>query len=159
MTRRWALLIAFAGCGDNIAPTDAAPAALACTATFTGNFALQTTADSCAMLASGSLQLTIPAMPLRDPLNASFDLGASPSPGAYSPDSVGSWTARGVQQVGNGVCVYNAGATAVPTGSFTLQLDAVDPAAHGSLQLVMYVLAYPGTTCGTADTEQLDLQF
>jgi hypothetical protein len=163
VTARAALVLALIGCGDNHTPTvDAPPPAIPCVATFSGNFAETANADSCAMLASGTLDLAIPTTTLAPSVMASFDLGASPSPGTYSPETVPTWSARGVQRIGGGACLYAAGNAAVPTGRFELVLDAVDLAAgsaHGTLSLTQFVLAFAGTDCGASDTEQIDLQF
>jgi len=56
-----------------------------------------------------------------------------------------------------GECIFQAGATAVPTGSFTLALDSTAP--HGTLRIVDYVLALRGTNCGPGDTETLTIAF
>ncbi len=167
MTARAALVLVLAGCGDNLSGSTR-DAAVACAATFSGNFAETATADSCAMLVGptttddATLQLAVPTTTLPPSVMVTIDLGASPSLGTYSPETVASWVARGVQHVGNGVCVYNAGSSAVPTGSFELRLDALDAAsgsAHGELALVLTVLGYPETDCGEVDTEQIDLRF
>ena len=165
-------LLAVAACGDNLsvrpdaaAARDTAPdgAAAACTAHFSGNFSeLATTAATCATLGSdGSsdtlLELAIPSATLGSDVAIAIDLGVAPAgSGAYSSESVAAWSARAVQVVGIGACVYNAGATAIPPGNFALTLASL---AHGSLSLTMWVLAYPGTDCGTGDTEQLDVEF
>jgi hypothetical protein len=144
---------------------DATTPDAACTAQFEGDFAEMASAGSCATVSidgSGDtvLDLAIPSATLAPGVAASFGLGASPAPGTYSSDSVTTWTARGVQTIGTGACVYNAGATAVPQGNFAMILDAVDAAsAHGSLSLTLWVLAYPGTDCGVDDTEQVQVRF
>jgi hypothetical protein len=144
----------------------AMPDAIAvCTAQFAGDFAESATAGSCATITidgSGEtmLALAIPSATLAPEVAASFDLGASPAPGAYSSDSVTTWSARGVQTIGTGACVYNAGTTAVPQGNFAMTLDAVDASsAHGSLSLALWVLAYPGTDCGADNIEQVQVAF
>lgn len=162
MTARAALaILALGACGDNAAPRDAgAPdASDACTATFSGNFAEMSSGQLCATLAEdGTLAVAVPSMTLSPPLKLTVDLGASPSRGHYSSDAVASWSARGVQAIGNGVCVYNAGSQAVPTGELELDLEAIQP-VHGTLQLTLYVLAFPGTDCGVADTESVVVRF
>lgn len=141
--------------------------AASCAAQFSGNFAEVATADACATLTTdGSgdtlLDLAIPSAMLAPGVSAAFGLGLSPSPGMYSSESLALWSARGVQTVGTGACVYNAGATAVPPGYFAMTLDSLDAvagAAHGSLSMTLWVLAYPGTNCGAGETEQVELQF
>jgi hypothetical protein len=161
------------GCGhDAITMPDAAArdastpdASGACVAQFSGDFTETATAGSCATITvdgSGdtTLALAIPSTAVPSGVASSFDLGESPAPGTYSSDSITTWSARGVRTLGNGACVYSAGATAVPQGSFAMTVDAIDAAtAHGSLSLTLWVLAYPGTDCGADNTEQVQLQF
>ena len=150
------LLLVLAACGDNTVVPDAAP--IACSATFSGDFSDHVAMPSCAMLTGSTFALTVPAAMLTTPLTVSIDLGASPSPGAYSPGNVGAWDARGVTTIAQqGACVYAAGNTVVPTGSFMLVLDTLDP--HGSLALTQYVLGFPSTDCGTNDTEHVAISF
>lgn len=162
------VLAALAGCGDDVPPPADAPAAAAgCTADFTGNFAETAHAASCVRLiadAAGAttLSLSIPVMTLATKLTVSIDLGASPAPGSYSSETVALWNALASQRLGEGACVYSAGAGAVPPGSFRLALAAIDLAAgtaHGTLSLTQYVLALPGTACGASDTELVTLTF
>jgi hypothetical protein len=157
------LLIAFAACGDNTAGPSTTPDAFTgCSATFSGNFAETSTADQCATMTDAKLELMIPTTTLAAAVKVDIDLGSSVSVGSYSSDSVASWTARGVVYVGDLVCVYSAGATAVPTGDFALHVasvDAVSASVHGSLMMTIYVLAFPGTDCGDGDTERVDLRF
>ncbi len=168
MTARGALVVAvaLAGCGDNVKRDGLADASAGCTATFGGNFAETSSSDACASVAvdgagDATLALTIPTTTLPPSLKVTIDLGASPSPGSYSSDTVTSWSARGVQDVGNGVCLYSAGTTAVPTGSFALQLTGVAAGGelHGTLMLTIYVLAFPGTDCGSGDIETVSIAF
>jgi hypothetical protein len=138
-----------------------------CTARFSGNFAEVAAADTCATVSTdGSgdtvLDLAIPSVMLAPGVSTAFDLGISPTPGMFSSESVTLWSARGVETVGTGACVYNAGTTAVPPGYFAMTLDAIDPVAaatHGSLSMTLWVLAYPGTNCGVDNTEQVELEF
>jgi hypothetical protein len=156
-----ALAIVLAACGDNTAPhADAAPAG--CVAVFTGNFTETSSPDACATVASGSLQLMVPTTTLGTTLAATFALGEAPTSGTYAPETIAAWAARADQRIGNGICVYSAGSAVVPHGSFELQLDAIDAAAgtaHGTLALVQYVLVFPSTECGQADTEHVDVRF
>ena len=157
-------------CGDNRAPPaapDAGP--VPCVAHFSGNFAETSTSAACAMIAAGSaapaqasLSLSIPSTTLGGPLAVTIDLGPAAAPGAYTPESVPSWSARASANVGMGACVYLAGNTAIPQGSFALSLAEVDAkagTAHGTLALDQSVLAFPGTDCGAVDTERTDLTF
>lgn len=174
MTARAAILIAIASCGDNASAVDAGlvDASVRCTATFTGNFAEISSSDRCAVGVLGAvipghttLELTIPSTSLGASLTAQIDLGVSPSLGPYSSRTVATWNARGVQTVGNGVCLYSAGATAVPPGTFELALDAIEPidattrTVHGSFKITMFVLAFPSTECGERDTEMVEVGF
>lgn len=170
MTPRAAiLLIALAACGDNLVPLDGGVPVISgpCTATFGGNFSESSTAEKCAaVVVDGSgeatLALTIPTTTLAPSLMVNLGLGETPSPGSYSSDGIEAWSARGVQAIGNGACLYTAGTAAVPPGSFSLHLDQLDAtagSAGGSLELTMYVLPFPGTDCGAGDTEHLSLQF
>ena len=167
---RLALALVCGACGDNTRPAaapDAGP--VPCVAHFSGNFAETSTSAACAMIASGSdsppqtsLTLAIPSTTLGEPLAVTIDLGSAPAPGDYAPESVPSWSARAFVNVGMGACVYLAGNTAIPQGSFALSLAEVDAkagTAHGSLVLDQSVLAFPGTDCGAVDTERTDLTF
>lgn len=166
--RAWRLVAALAACaacpacGDNARPAVTADAAGGCTATFTGNFGESSAAPTCATITTGSgsdttLELAIPSQMLPPSVTVDVDLGATPSPGHYSSATVSSWTARGVQHVGNGVCLYNGGSTAVPTGSFELDLASI--AGHGTLTTTLYVLAFPATECGAGDVEMIHVGF
>ena len=165
---------ALAACGDNAAGSDAAadvaPRA-PCAATFSGNFAesIVSTA-SCPMIDFGSgaelgqrlLDFSIPSQTIGGPMNVSIDLGTSIAPGTYTSETVRSWQALAVVELGASVCAYRAGSTVTPEGQFTLELDAIDPqhgTAHGRLALVMDVLAFEQSSCGTPDTENLDVRF
>ncbi len=163
------VLIALAACGDNAGKPVDAPgpdAATGCTATFTGNFAETGVFATCAMVAAGmpdaTLTFTVPTVTLGTSFAVTIDLGPAPSAGEYSSETVATWSARAVERVGDGPCLYNAGNTAVPHGSFDLELDALDVASntsHGMLALTVYVLAFPSIACGTGDTEMLALRF
>jgi hypothetical protein len=163
------LVLVLAACGDNDAVRDAgaADASTACAVMFSGNFVETSSADSCSTVmvdavGDATLALTIPTMALSSPLNASIDLGTSPSTGEYSSELVATWRARGVKYIGTGYCVYEAGMDVVPSGFFMLHLGALDVSAgtaHGELELTAYVLALPGIDCGSEDTEQLHVRF
>lgn len=162
--RRALLLLAVGACGDNLATDAGAPdATVTCAATFSGNFAETSAASRCAAVdPDGTLALTIPSQTLPPSLDATIDLGASPSAGAYSSEVVSSWSARGIETVGSSVCLYNAGASAVPPGDFALRLDQIDTAAgvaHGAITMTIYVLPFPGTDCGDGDVEHVAVEF
>jgi hypothetical protein len=154
---RVSLFAALAACGDNAAPpTPAVP----CSATFSGNFAETSTSDQCAMIGTMSLELTVPSSTLPPAVKIDLEVGDALSAGSYSSDTISGWTARGTRYVDQGVCLYNAGATAVPTGDFALEVDSIDgDTVHGALAVTMYVLAFPGTDCGAGDTESIDVRF
>lgn len=164
---RAAVLVALVGCGGGSAHADAAgDAAVACTAQFSGNFAETSSSPvDCATVMAGSdvaLGFAIESTTLVATVQVAIDLGATPSAGVYSSDTVQTWSAMAFQSIGNGGCEYSAGSSATPTGSFTLALDAIDAAAgtaHGTLDLVQYVLTFPGTNCGSASTESLAVTF
>ena len=145
------LLVVMAACGDPAVPVDAA---IPCEATFTGNFAASATLPTCATLAGGALTVTIAADPLAIPLVVTIAL-PSPSPGAYSPATVSAWSATATRDVFGGTCSYNAGATAVPAGSFALSLADLTP--HGSLDVTTYILSFP--SCGSGQTETTSIRF
>ena len=157
---------ALAACGDNLALPDA-PVAPACAARFTGNFVESSSSDTpCASLVPKereySLSFAVPVEALDATLAISIDLGAAPAPGVRSPADTATWSARVAHVIGDSACIYNAGASAIPSGSFTLALDSIDLGArrvHGTLALTLYVLTEPGVACGDPDTETLELAF
>ena len=99
-------------------------------------------------------------------LEIDVDLGSSPSPGELSPESVGTWSATGATTASSN-CAYTAGSEAVPSGTFALNLSAVEPAggpggagvAHGTIDLTLYVHAPATTDCGLGDTENVTIDF
>ena len=163
---RIAVLLAACGCSGGGAAPDAAPdASTICTAVFTGNFDETSVSDRCATLGiaeTGEVELTlmVPAHALDTTMLGVFDLGAAPTPGAYSSRTVSFWRMRAVQRIGDGNCVYAAGTQQVPQGSFELQLtSASTDAMHGTLELTQFILGFPATDCGDGETEQLSLAF
>ena len=160
------LALALVACGDNLAMPDAAIAP-ACAARFTGNFAEASSTDTpCASLvpkeSDWSLSFGVPVAALDSTLAISIDLGGAPATGTRSPADTTAWSARAVHVIGDSGCIYSAGASAIPTGSFTLALDSIDLVtrrAHGTLALTLYVLTEPGVDCGDPDTETLELAF
>jgi hypothetical protein len=155
------LALLLAGCGGGSSPPavdaalDASPAA--CVAQLTGNFVETSMADAnCPTLTDGALAFSVPIAALASKLDISIQL-APPAPGSYSSAGALVWSARAVQLIGNGICLYSAGSDVVPHGDFTLALDSLAP--HGVLTLTQYVLVYPDTDCGDGDTEQIVLTF
>jgi hypothetical protein len=167
--RRLACIAFVASCGDNaVVPADAGPidappvdALGACTATFSSDFAeLVTLPTDCAMLSvTGALAFAIPSVTRSTTFSLAFDLGDA-APGTYSSESLFAWSAMAVELLGFTECVFDAGATAVPPGSFTLTLTAAGGAtAHGHLALELAVLSGAEVDCGPTNTELLDLVF
>ena len=127
------VLVVLAACGDNLAaPIDAAPIAT-CAATFTGNFAeVSSTTDNCPVFRSGglvatdlSLDVEIAVAAVGTSIGITIDLGAAPTPGVFSSETTDAWSALAVAHVASGACIYNAGTTAIPVGSFVLTLDSL----------------------------------
>jgi hypothetical protein len=149
------VLFALAACGDNVpAPADAA--SVICSAAFAGNYSEQSHgADDCALLAAdGTLALHVPVATLNSKLEISIALGATPTIGKLSSETVSTWSATIDSR-----CVYAAGASSVPMGSFELTLDSVDP-IHGTLAITQYLQMFPGTPyCGPDDNELVTLTF
>jgi hypothetical protein len=156
---RLLVVATLAGCTAATAPTpDAAIAVHTCAASFTGNFAEASTSESnCPTIHDTTFALSLPSQRLGAPLAVSIELGVMPTAGIYVPETVASWTARAVQLVGSGGCVYSAGTDVVPHGDFVLDLDATT--RHGTFTLTEYVLDIPGTDCGDNDTETVQLAF
>jgi hypothetical protein len=152
--------LVLAGCGGGTthavdAGLDAAPAP--CTAQFTGNFIETSMATAnCPTFDSGTLAFAVPVAALSATLDVSVQLG-TPTPGTYSSAGATAWSARAVQLIGNGICLYSAGDSVVPHGEMMLTLDSLAP--HGMLTVTQYVLVYPDTDCGDGDTEQAVLTF
>ncbi len=84
-------------------------------------------------------------------------------PGEYSSETIQDWSVAAYekdQAGGGGACLYSAGGSATPTGSFMLGLTAIDGAtAHGTLAVLAYVLVFPGASCGTGDNESIAVTF
>lgn len=180
MRARLAMLgCALAACGDNrAAPADAPapdapPAPRTCTAVFSEAFA-ETVAgpSSCATVGAAggdaadgdtALMFSIPSQTIAAPFEISIDLGAAPGIGTYTSASlVTPWTASALHEFDMTSCLYHAGTAAIPPGRFTLTVDELDAAggrAHGTLDLVLYVLARPFTYCGETNTEHLLVTF
>jgi hypothetical protein len=93
-------------------------------------------------------------------LDVNIGLGAAPTVGTFSSDTITDWSAIGVAMNG---CGYGAGTEAVPIGSFTLNVTDVSkttpPTVHGTLDMTLYVHAPPMTDCGASETESVSLTF
>nr|HEX4318417.1 hypothetical protein [Kofleriaceae bacterium] len=173
MSKLACLLAVAAACGDNArdaadappAPAIDAPAAT-CTAELRGNLVDRSAGSAdCPTLGSGELAFALAVPQLAIPLAIALDLGPDPAPGDYSSETIHDWSVSSYQRDtagGGGACLYSAGGSATPSGNFELALTAVDGAggsAHGSLAITAWVLVFPGTSCGTDDTETIQLAF
>ena len=163
------VLLAACGGGHSALP-DAAPppdAAIPCIAHFSGNFTETSTSDACATIAHtvaapdhATLTLMIPTTTLGTSLAGTIDLGTAPTLGLYSSRTVESWRLRAAERVGEGTCLYAAGALEVPQGNFELTVtELADPDIHGTLDLTQFVLGFPSTDCGDSDTEMVTVLF
>ena len=166
IARLIALGCALAACGDGGGPAgDAGGAEPACGAVFSENFAETWTGlPGCAGLAQAdgttTLRLSIPSQTLAASLDIAIDLGAAPPPGTYSSQSLATpWSADALHEFDMTSCLYHAGAGSVPPGTFQLVLDTVDPRAHGSLEVMLYVLSRPYTYCGETNIERVAITF
>jgi hypothetical protein len=163
------LLGLLAACGDNRATPDAAVDAVppdpVCSAAFTDNFTEAWSGPAnCATVATAAdhtaLQLIIPSRTVSADFAISLDLGSAPGPGTYSSETlITPWSADALHELDMTSCLYHAGTASVPPGSFTLRLDAIGDHAHGTLDLVLYVLARPYTYCGETNVERLTVTF
>ncbi len=154
--RRAALLLwAVAGCGGGRPE---------CSALFGGNFAdFVSGAAVCPQTvrtaSSWELRFDLTATAAAARLRARFELGPTPAPGVVTSTAVpGRWGATSTREPG---CVYAAGPEAVPSGSFSLVLDAIDlqGIAHGSLKLVQAAHTLDGFDCGAGDVERVEFDF
>ncbi|HXJ20484.1 MAG TPA: hypothetical protein VMT03_09635 [Polyangia bacterium] len=160
------LSLPVAGCSGS--PSDAG-----CVLDYFGNTADSERPARCATLtaaggdagAAAGWQLTISNQPSsaasKLALLAAIDLGPAPGAGTYSSETVGTWSITALSTAASN-CAFGAGASSVPTGSFTLQLASVDlatAAVHGTLEAQMTVHAPPGTDCGPGDEETADVRF
>ncbi|MEO6772420.1 MAG: hypothetical protein ABI467_05285 [Kofleriaceae bacterium] len=161
----WALACALAcGCGgDPARAPDAAVnanpdgfvALVACTATFTGNFAeVATTAAACATATGAQLVVTVPSTNLIAPL--AITLASATGPGDYSSETAAAWSAAATRMIGHDTCVLDAGDQVVPHGSFTLHLTTTD---HGTLELDQPVRATMFSACGSPLAEHVEVVF
>jgi hypothetical protein len=169
---RWlATALVCAACGDNImvAAPDAPPASTdapppPCTAMFGGNLVDNASGSgNCATLDGAGLVFSIAEPQLAVPVAIAIGVGPTPAAGDYSSETVQAWSVYSYEQDtngGGGTCLYSAGGSATPTGSFTMTLTSVDTATvHGTLSIIAWVLVFPGTSCGTVDNETIALDF
>ena len=158
-----ATLVVLAACGGSSHPPDVDAPPGSCHVDLSGNFTESSdTTDACPKLAPDDaghliLSATVASTTLGTSFDISVDLGPTPAAGLYSSETVATWNALAIQEKGQGECIFQAGATAVPRGSFTLTLDDTTP--HGTLRILHYVLALLGTNCGPGDIETLELRF
>jgi hypothetical protein len=155
---------------DGTAP--ATSNARTCTLTLGGNVeAPPAPAGACATLAPSmdgtSLVLGIDTSTTAlGRLQATIAIGPNAQPGTFSSTTSSfDWSATALLDA-DASCSYAAGLTAVPAGSYSLVLDAVDAAEdassgapHGTLDLVLFVHAPPATACGQHDTENVRVTF
>lgn len=166
--RRIVLACALAACGDNlVASLDGgfAEADRPCGAVFSENFAETWTGlPGCAGLEQSDghtmLRLAVPSQTIAAQLEIAIDLGAAPAPGTYTSQNLTTpWSADALHEFEMTSCLYHAGAGSVPPGTFHLELDAVEPRAHGTLELMLYVLGRPYTYCGETNIERVAVSF
>jgi hypothetical protein len=157
---RLAVLAVACACSvDPVRAPDAAfvgpDAFVACTATFTGNFAeVATTATACASASDAQLMLAIPAIQLVAPL--AVTLAIAPAPGEFSSETTATWSANATRMIDLDTCVLDAGDQVVPHGSFTLHLTSAE---HGTLVLDQPVRATTFSACGTTLAEHVEVAF
>ena len=116
---------------------------------------------SCAALSpTNTLAFHVPStLPAAD-FALVFELGNAPTAGDYSSETIASWYAMATETQGTSQCFFVAGPTAVPPGSFTMTLDAIDAtSAHGHANIQISVLPGVETDCGPSNVEVLDLRF
>ena len=165
------VLAGLPACGGSgpTSPDAALEAVAPCSAAFHDNFTETWTGPpNCAAVetkdGTTTLRFAIPSQKLGAELAIAIDLGAAPAPGTYSSQNLATpWSADALHEFEMTSCLYHAGTAAVPPGRFTLVLDAIDGApavrAHGTLDLVLYVLARPYTYCGETNTERVIVTF
>jgi hypothetical protein len=150
-----------------------------CKASFAGNYTqTDMAAGQCAAVKKdkkGSWTLTITVTSTKSGVEtiSIFDLGASPSPGKFGPESIQDWSVIGVGAMPcfkafgptcAMACEYSAGNAAVPAGEFSLNLAEVDlsgatPTVHGTLEATQTVQPGLGVDCGDVSEEELAVVF
>lgn len=147
-----------------------------CTASFSGNTSdLLTLGDDCGALgvapdagAEGAYLLSFHGSSNQIPsADVSIYLGAAPSPGMFSAQSVSSWSVVATSSKNTG-CEFVAGESSVPAGNFTLTLSSLalssadangGGSAHGTLNATLYLHAPPSTDCGAGELENAVIVF
>jgi hypothetical protein len=136
---------------------------------FSGDITDTATIPQCATLAydneAGAWALTVNASSSKVPaLAVTIDFASVPTTGTVSSDTVPGWAV--VESTGTDACAVGGGSAAVPTGSFTLAVEAAEtspdassPTLHGTLDLVLYVHAPPAIDCGPHDVENVEVRF
>lgn len=161
-----ALAVVATGCSSSPAVNDGGSDAAApgCTVDFSGNLADEGVHSECASVAAddaGGYTLSIDSSSGQIArVQASIALGPAPSPGSITNETVTDWSAIALES--SSACFYQAGATSVPGGSFTLDLKSFDAAtqtAHGTLTIVAYVHAPPTIDCSYDDLETITIRF
>ncbi|HEY1954530.1 MAG TPA: hypothetical protein VGH28_02945 [Polyangiaceae bacterium] len=158
-----ALLVALASaaCSSTEPPVDASTS---CSFALSGNTNDTASPATCATVGAGDAggsTLTISGVtPAFARIQAEFDLGAAPSAGQLTNETVASWDFVAVAS--SSTCTFQAGSDAVPLGNFSLTIASIDASsgvAHGTLTLLAYVHAPAQTDCGYDDTENVSVQF
>lgn len=162
-------------CGDACNP----PPPPSCLEQFAGNTqAVEKVAGSCVTFTKTETGTWLLGMVLASPgkltESVQIDLGAEPAAGTITSATTLVWAVTGSSTSG---CVFAAGNTSVPTGSFSLTLtslslggdfehenaDAGDAGvrdvAHGNLEATQTVQAPIMTMCGPGDEELVRVDF
>ncbi len=139
-------------------------AAPGCVVDFSGNLADEGVHAQCASISAddaGGYTLAIDTSTTQIArIQATIALGSAPTSGQITNETVTNWSAIALESAS--ACFYQAGATSVPGGSFTLDLTSFDAAtqtAHGTLVIVAYVHAPPTTDCSYDDLETITIHF
>jgi hypothetical protein len=161
-----ALVALVVGCSSNPGTSDAGgdAAAPGCVVEFAGNLTDEASRSTCATVAAddaGGYTLSIDTSTSQIArVQMSIALGSAPTPGQSTNESVTDWSAIALESAN--ACFFQAGATSVPNGSFTLDLTAFDAkasTAHGTLTITAYVHAPPTTDCSYDDLETITIHF
>jgi hypothetical protein len=135
-------LLSLVGCSQDppspprMAPADAASNGAKCALHLTGNTSAELSSPSCGELGfsagdGGAAEIGLSfhwsTATLRA-LDVAIALGAAPTVGDYSSQTLREWSALGVTRSG---CEYVAGSESVPRGSFKLTLSSLEIVAAG----------------------------
>lgn len=139
----------------------------ACRFEYAGAYRGADRATDCAMVTSSAGDWTLTLRSAQSTTGGgiattiSIDLGPSPSRRRYTDATVAGWQAVGAN--GDLSCRYVAGASAVPAGTFLLNLTDLDlgaaPSAHGTLHVDERVHVQPLLSCGRGSRETVDVDF